>query len=295
MRVRIIASLATMLAASITGAHADEVQWSQILDTPKDLNLPSDVRPDILGIALGDTLSEVRAKLEALDPQAMAASGMAMPDPGDVQAMAQYMALKRAGNDMSAPFNEQIMTLYLQGPTPIEASYISSFTLERTPEGNTTESLTIQFSAPSSGSQVLLVQRHIEYADQASQIRVGELLDAIAAKMGSAPDALDNGAFAYQFDGGSRVPAEGGYDCYYFASTWGDSPNALQNINPEGRCDAAYGIQIAPGMSQDHARAVTFVLYDNERAKANLAADFQFFNDYAAQVQNSTGGATPKL
>lgn len=292
MRNSVIAMVAILAPTAVV---ADEIVWKTVLETPKGLNLPSGIQPDILGIAIGDTLEEVRTKLEALDPEAMSASGIAMPDTGDVAAMAQYMAQKRAGVDMSAPFQEQITSLYMQGPTPIEANYISGMTLEREVEGDASEYISVTFSAPSSGSQAIAISRRLELRDQNNQVRISQLIDALAQRFGSAPDMLSTGQYKYQFDDGKRVAPQGGYDCFNFAETWGTSANTLENINPDGTCDVGYDISFGLGISDEHARSVTFALYDNERAKANLGADFRFFDDYVEQVRAGTGGAVPAL
>lgn len=48
------------------------------------------------------------------------------------------------------------------------------------------------------------------------------------------------------------------------------------------------------GISDDRASAIEFLLSDNERGRANLTADFKFFEDYVAKYREQ-GGAAPKL
>jgi hypothetical protein len=48
-------------------------------------------------------------------------------------------------------------------------------------------------------------------------------------------------------------------------------------------------------MSNDHAYSVLFTLSDNERTKANVVADFTFFENYARDLQARSQGVAPKL
>src|SRR4051812_38511554 len=62
------AAAVALLSASFSGSlYAQQtIVWKQTTNTPKGLNLPKDVKGEMLGVELGDPYSEARAKLEAL-------------------------------------------------------------------------------------------------------------------------------------------------------------------------------------------------------------------------------------
>lgn len=262
-----------MLAASVSGVAADDIQWSQTLDLPPGMNLPDGLAADILGISMGEDYASAKARLEAI----------------------------RAETPDAPPLRESLTQYYLNtAGGSITASFVGEIFLERNVPGaiNSEEKIWVRLTAPSSGSQVISVERTIRYLDQSDEIRISDLLAALSGKMGGPPDHPDSKSSAslyrYQFDNGRQVPAQNQTDCYDYAETWSDQAS-LYMINESGTCDIVLDVQVAAGISDDHARGVTFKLYDNDRAKASLGADYDFFNAYVDSVQNAPGGNTPKL
>jgi hypothetical protein len=266
---RASACVLALLGGTSAPVLGQELAWSETQNLPKGLNLPDGVSLDVLGIAIGDTYETTRARLEALRAEA--------PDAGPVQEMKTQYFLNTGGGTISAEF-------------------VGELRLSRTAPGtgSTSEDIAVRFTAPSSGSQVVAIERKLDAGSQGEQMRLGQLLDAVAAKLGGPADDIGGGRYRYQFDGGRRAAAEGQYECYDFAKTWHDE-GTLDVINKDGTCDAVYDVLFSEGISDDHARAVTFTVYDNERAKANLAADYAFFNAYVADYQKSVGGVAPAL
>ena len=250
---------------------AQEIVWSQTLNLPKGLNLPDGISVDILGISVGDSYETVRARLEAI----------------------------RAETPDAPPLEEREQQLFYNGGGGvISARYVGELRMTRTaPQTTRTEErIVVRFSAPASGSQVIAIERFLDTDDQAEQMRVGQLVEALTAKFGGTPDVMERGyLYRYQFDNGARTTAEGRYDCYDFAKTW-KAENELSIINSKGgACDVLYEVWTGQGISEDHTAGVTFAIYDNERAKANLAADYAQFNAFVTEYQSSVGRAAPAL
>jgi hypothetical protein len=74
-------------------------------------------------------------------------------------------------------------------------------------------------------------------------------------------------------------------------NTSGDIPR----INQGGGCDVVFVVEFQLGMSSDHAKYIKMTLSDNERTKANVGADFAFFDAYARDLQARSRGTPPKL
>lgn len=268
--LRMVAALPIVFGA-IVPASAQEIVWSQTLNLPKGLNLPDGASVDVLGISVGDSYETVRARLEAIRAET--------PDAPAIEEVEQQL-------------------FYNGGGGVISARYVGELRLTRTaPQTTRTEErIVVRFSAPASGSQVIAIERSLDADDQAEQMRVGQLVEALTAKFGGAPDVMERGyLYRYQFDNGARTTAEGRYDCYDFAKTW-KAENELSIINSNtGACDVLYEVWTGQGISEDHTAGVTFSIYDNERAKANLAADYAQFNAFVTEYQSSVGRAAPAL
>ena len=54
-------------------------------------------------------------------------------------------------------------------------------------------------------------------------------------------------------------------------------------------------VRVKPGITKDHAHTIFFTLSDNARTKANLTADFGFFDTYFNDFQAKAKGVAPKL
>jgi hypothetical protein len=64
-RIRFTVVLGVLLATS-ESALAQQIEWSQTLNLPKGLNLPQGVKGDMLGIELGESYAQVKARIEAI-------------------------------------------------------------------------------------------------------------------------------------------------------------------------------------------------------------------------------------
>jgi hypothetical protein len=242
--------------------------------------MPQGVSADILGIQLGDTYEEASAKLDKIKAEANAP----------------------AETDKKIGKIERIIQLPTAGGNLIKASYIGALRLDidrmrGSPKGS--EMVQVFFSAPSSGYQVLGVKRVLTYSNQQEQIRVSELLAALKAKYKSEPQiyaAGSNITYLFQFDNGRAFvpPNAKPWTCNVDISGSLDEVN-VKRFNEHGFCDVVLKVIVGVGVSNDHAQAVTFWLADNERTKQNVLADYAFFNGYARQYQQRSGGAAPKL
>lgn len=275
-RARCAAFAACVVALSGV-AEAQQIQWTQTLNVPKGHNLPKGVVADILGIELGDTYDEAKPKLEKL----------------------------RAEEPSARPLEEAKKTIFLPLPdrTSIEASYVGRVILRRNFPGSgprkIQEMLTVHFSAPSSGHQVLAVERHIIYSEQGDQPRIGEMIAALKQKFKSEAkiDTGNTGTTVYfTFDNGAvYVPKEPHNVACGAVSAHSSDQAGIPLINRTGRCDVVMDVRFNHGISKDHATAVWFALHDYERGKANLAADYAFFENYVKQVQSRPAAPPPKL
>jgi hypothetical protein len=280
-RYRAVAAL--LLATSAAAVHADvlSIQWKQILNLPKGQNLPSGIKADILGIEVGDTFAEAKAKLEAL--------------------------AKEAGGPKAAPIRQTGSLSYVTAPgttQPVQVSYIAWLELERHLPGSKIprgvfDRLRLRLSAPSSGHQVLGIERAISYADAADQPRTSEIVAQLKAKFKGEPQVFPIGdsarEFVFQFnDRRLFVPANANLGSCY-ARHGASTPQEVAGINRDGQCDVVFRFRVTNGVSADHAAALSFILSDNDRAKADLTADATFVKDYAASLAPKGAGAPPKL
>lgn len=274
---------AALLATLGPSQGQQDIEWKQVFDMPRGQNIPRG-SGDVLGIELGDGYADVRTKLQAL----LAETG------------------QKEQERMGRPLQEQQQVFRMQVPgasTLVTASFIAKITLNRELKGSTdrpvNETIEVYFSAPSSGHQVIAVQRFVVYNAEADQPRVSEMMGQLKAKMRSDHQVFPNassGVYRFQFDGGRpHVPARASIVSCQTSLHALTSANALNSINTSGDCDAVLEVTVNYGLSRDHAKSIIFVLSDNERVKANLSADYRYVSDYIRGLGERTRGAPPRL
>ncbi|MGD9714617.1 MAG: hypothetical protein AB7V46_21545 [Thermomicrobiales bacterium] len=287
-RLALSAALVVTLPAF---SHAQsEVQWTQTLSTPKGATIPRD-RADIVGIEMGDTYAEAKAKLLKLFEEGI----QPREAQEDVPPFTKYKVVPvketRTSLRFKAPGSSQIVT----------ASFVRRLKMERETKGTgpraIDETIEVVLSSPASGHQVIGIERTLEFRNESDQPRVSEFLAQVNAKLKGQPRISligDQGTYTYQFNDGNVVaPSKSDNYCY---TRHGDFQAAqLVSINKTGDCDAVLQIKIGFGISRDHAKYIQFVFSDNDRVKANLTADFAFVENYVRTLQDKTRGATPKL
>ncbi|WP_375415551.1 hypothetical protein [uncultured Bradyrhizobium sp.] len=163
---RLQSSAVVMVTSLILGgaarAQQPAIQWKQTINVPKGLNLPRDTKVDILGIELGDTYDEVKAKLERLlaestppkpkeppvtqaapkAPQSSAGSSLIAPSINIAQMDAHRLGTmadkemqvqgQLSGASGAPPLNESKVEMYLQiNSERIVVSYVDGFALAR--------------------------------------------------------------------------------------------------------------------------------------------------------------------
>lgn len=273
-RTRFTVVLGVLLATSHS-ALAQQIEWSQTLNLPKGLNLPQGVKGDMLGIELGESYAQVKARIEAIRQET------------------------KAREDEKKIFqDEKVFRLPLPSGGFVTASYAGGITLSISSHYN--ETVEVQFSAPSSGHQVVGVTRSLVYTKQADQIRISELVANLKGKFKGEPQFFRLGAasvrYVFQFDDGRmHNPPRPDINACSPEASLANSAAAVPQINASGVCDVVLRVDVTTGISSDHASMVVFWLSDNERAKKNAGADYAFFNTYVRSLQQRTGGAAPKL
>jgi hypothetical protein len=282
MKLTGLAIIAASLAAATT-AGAEDIQWAQVTNLPKGLNLPKDVTVDVLGIELGEAYASAKAKLERLHRDSPAKA-----DDKKIEQSDRRISMVLPGTSLSATYPGYIdFTSKVPGAgrIPIE------------------ERLTVFFSAPPSGQQVIGIERTIEYSEHADQPRIAELLDRLKAKFKAEPvvNPRDTSVeYTFVFDNGRAV------DPKTLTIVTCNADHGIQRamptnsrdvarMNSEGRCDIVLRLTIAYGLSKDHIKRVTFAFSDSERTKANFTTDDTFFGNYVKQLQDKTKGTGPKL
>jgi len=276
------ASLAVALLLAATGVSyaQQKITWKQTIDLPKGQNISRE-RADMLGIEFGDSYAEAKAKLEKL-----AAEGIQQnPATPAVREMERIF-------QMQVPGASQVMT----------ARFVASLQLARRMPGSGNrsieETLTIHLSAPSSGNQVVAMERFLHYSE-ADQPRISEVLAQLKAKFKADPQVASNigsTTYVYQFNNGQpfipKKPPR--LEC-------APALNAMENIdgirylNQERECDVVFRLAANHGISRDHASSLNFSFGDNARIKAYGAADFAYVEGYIRSLQERTRGAPPKL
>ncbi len=273
---------ASALLAMVGLAHAQQnIEWKQIINVPKGLYMPRG-SSDILGIEIGDSYTDAKAKLQAL-------SAESVPD---------------AGGPAQVKEDRKVFRMGVPGAsTVIAAAFVSKLTLTRRMKGTTAstteETIEVYLTAPSSGQQVIAVRRYIGYNAESDQPRLSEILAQLKTKMGSDPQAFPSSSgsvLRYQFDEAKPfVPAKPSVITCQTSLHVLDDANQLQNVNQSDKCDALLEISVNFGISRDHVKGMTFTLNDNERLKANVSADYRYVSAYIKDLQDSTRGAPPKL
>lgn len=306
-------ALSALVVPAPTLAQDAQLEWSQTLNLSKGLNMPSGVSADILGIQLGDSYAEARAKLEAMLPPQEAKPKSEQPASQSLGVnilSMQMQSMDSAAGLNAAPAVKEIESVFrLQVPGAnriVSASYISQLQVERAVDGASgqkiPETIIVTFSAPSSGHQVIGVYRSVRYGNaERDQPHMADLQESVSAKFAATPRRYQVAApvqLLYQFDNGTAVDRPDLPENYCIARAWDDaggvSEEHIPNMNRTGDCDVALGVEMRPGISTEHVGTVVFRLSGNERARQNYTADFAFFRSYIQNLQ-SGGGATPKL
>jgi hypothetical protein len=301
---------AALASSGTARAQQPTIQWKQTINLPKGLNLPQGAKVDILGIELGDTYDEVRAKLNALleevKPKESKPSAPLSPEAQRLATMSalQNSAVGAMGGANSQPLGEINMqiVLPLESGGGIPVVYGSGFKMQRDIPGASgrtyDDTVFVSFSAPSSGRQLLGIQRNIHYINQADEPRITELIARLRERLKAEPqifnDNIQGRLYRFQFDNGrALVPPNATFQTCrpnYAVTTKQDA----QNANASGQCDVVLDVDVRYGISKDHASAILFTLSDNERTKQNVVADFTFFENYVRDMR-SRGGSGPKL
>lgn len=299
-RAVLVVGIAMLAFGYASVSHAQQqIQWKQVTSLPKGMNLPQGLAIDILGIELGDTYAEVKAKLQKLMTE------YASPAKPAGNAAANDLMLRSldqmSGVSDRPPMNERKTIIRYQAPGGVlTAEFVGQIELQRElPNGNTKiqELITVRLTAPSSGAQVYEVRRSLSYG-KGQQTQIAQFLQALKDKMGGAqaqPVGASGNTYRYQFDGGRLVapnpPTPDGH-----CASWGnpETRSTARGINASGTCDVSLVTYFQFGISREHASSVEFILSDQERAKANKETDYVFMEAYVRGLQ-SQGGATPKL
>jgi hypothetical protein len=257
-------------------SRAEDIVWKQVQAITKGEGLPQGVRGDIRGIELGDTYADAKAKIEALRSEA---------------------------NVPSADARLKETETVFQLPTPhgsITAAYVGKIQLEiRTAQPRGDDYITVRLSAPSSGHQVYSIERLLIYSDQKDQPRISEVLASLKKKFRAEPLVIkgrEGVTYRFQFDGGKAwiTNPQPFTDCSSVTSDTIEQ-SRIASINDKGVCDVVFEMEATYGISDDHIESVWFRLTDNDRMKANLTADFGFFQTYIDELRRQTAGSVPKL
>lgn len=264
------------ILSAASPAMAEDIVWKQVQAIAKGEGLPQGVRGDIRGIELGDTYTTARAQIDALR--------------GEAHVPAADAKLK------------ETQTVF-QLPTPhgsITAAYVGKIQLEiRTAQPRGDDYITVRFSAPSSGHQVYSIERLLIYSDQKDQPRISDVVASLKKKLGAEPlviKARESVTYRFQFDGGKAwitnpLPFT---DCSAVTADTIEQ-SRIAAVNDKGICDVVFEMEATYGISDDHIESVWFRLTDNDRMKANLTADFGFFQSYIDELRAKTAGSVPKL
>jgi hypothetical protein len=290
-----LCAAAGVLAFAMCG-QADaqqQIEWKQTLNTPKGLSLPKDVKGELLGLELGDTYAEAKAKLQPLMAESKGA-----PKPSG-------STLDRSSSDMmgesqNGPLTETRTVLRFQAPGGhITANYVGKIFLDRKMQGSTqqdiADSIEVRLSAPSSGHQVIGVRRRLLYFAQADQPRVSELMAALKAKYKSEPYRVSETTYRFVFNDGRPFPQNNQFQCRPQYDMTGQLDGIVSAMNPSGQCDVVLDVTFQFGISKDHIYTADMILSDNERGKLNIGADVAFFNSYVTNTQGQAKGVAPKL
>jgi hypothetical protein len=279
----LLATIATTLLMDTSGASAQQIEWAQTVNLPKGANLPQGVSADILGIELGESYASAKPKMERLYNDSPASDFSKTLNEGD--------RTLRSGMPGAA-------ALTVTHPALIQLMTI----VPGAGKGHIRETLSVYFSAPSSGAQVVGISRSIAYPDHADQPRIADLIERLKERLKSAPQIYpERQHVQYRFvfhqgrvaDPSKQNSATCNAD--YGIPTVPVSASDVPNWNRERACDVTLRLEIVYGVSKDHVGRINFLLSDNERAKQNFMADYAFFEGYVKRIQDKTKGAVPKL
>lgn len=279
LSTRLIAAGLVSGAAILSGTNpsrAEDIIWKQVQSIAKGEGLPQGVRGDIRGIGLGDTYADAKARIEALRSEA---------------------------NVPAADAKLKETQTVFQLPTPhgsITASYVGKIQLEvRTAQPRGDDYITVRLSAPSSGHQVYAIERLLIYSEQNDQPRISEVAASLKEKLRAEPLVIkgpESVTYRFQFDDGTPwiTNPQPFTDCSAVTADTIEQ-SRIAAINDKGVCDVVFEMEATYGISDDHIESVWFRLTDNDRMKANLTADFGFFQTYIDELRARTAGSAPKL
>jgi len=290
---------AAMLALAVPAHAQQSIEWKQVTNLPKGLNLPQGLKLDILGIELGDSYAEVKAKLQKLAEEYPSAAKPAGNTANDF--ILRQLGQMSGASDL-APMEERKTIVRYQTPGgQVTAEFVGQIFLRRKlPNGNSKidETIHVLLSAPSSGAQVYAVRRSLSYGN-GQQTSIAQFLEALKDKMGGAqaqPIGPSGNTYRYQFDNGRLValnpPTQDGQCAVEVVGT--EMRSFARSINSGGACDVSLVARFSFGISREHAGSAEFYLSDQERAKANKEEDYAFVESYVRGLQ-SHSSAAPKL
>lgn len=289
---------AALLLAMAGVCQAQEIEWKQTLNIAKGQNISRD-RADMLGIEFGDTYAEAKAKLQKLASEGIqpkAPSGSAM----ERMRVEHRMQALGAAPTLSLREEQSVFQFRAPGHSQIvRATYVATIKLDRKLKGSgekpIQEYITIHFSAPSSGHQVVALNRSIHYPEQ-DQPRVSEVLAQLKAKYKGEPQVEFGTRYVYQFNDGQPYtpPTRPVMPCLPATNAMGNL-DGIRTLNKDGICDVVLLLDVNHGISRDHASALMFSFADNERIRANGTADYAFVQSYINSLQTNTRGTPPKL
>lgn len=291
MRIRLGAAIVIAGLFSTSAAAEEEIVWKQVIDVPQGDNLAPGMTWDVLGISPGATYAKVRPLLEALLKESIP-QGKPV-DPTTAALM---------GHDTSEPLEEKKVSIFVPVPggQGIKATYVASAELKRQLKGTGQkliyDNVTLHFSTPASGNQVLSIVRSINYYEHTDQVRISEMIKAVVSKYGQAArvsksDGLTEVKLAFD-NGKVFTPPNAIEECRAWMPM---DINDIDNINRTGRCDVVLWIRFNHGISDDHAASISFHIDDYARGRQNLTADRDYLDAYINDVRGRTAGQAPKL
>lgn len=301
MSLRIAALTAGIMLLGAGWANGQSIEWAQVTNLPKGMNMPPGTKADILGIEAGASYAEVKPILDALLKE-----GRPQPKPNremTTGAILNQFLSETTGASSSPPIEETKRTIYLDVPggSRIQGTYVARFLLDRKMPGSTnqdiSDSLIIDLSAPSSGHQVLNIERTIIYPTHADQPKISDVVAALKEKFKTTPlsdPALKKYTFVFNNGAPAATPAQRSCSAGADNSTFSSEAD-ISNINPKRACDVVISLSYRQGISSDHASAIWFYLSDYERSKANKTTDYGFFASYVEKLRGQTRGKPPKL
>lgn len=261
-------SVATVTACIASAAVAQtDFQWKQTTNIPKGQNMPAGIKADVLGIELGMTFAEAKAALEKL-----AAEGEPPREPIE--------------------YRNLIVTLSSGAGAPVQGKYVGQAILKRTLPSQRSnkpdETVTVDFSAPSSGQQVIRVWRTLTYNDPADQPKMADIVAALDKKFGTAAqvDGLgpETDRHQYAFANGAALP---------FSQV--PAGQRLNFCPVSGRCAVEVRVDLRRGISPDRVSMMEIIMSDNARETANKKSDESFFQNYFNELSKGSSAAPPKL